>query len=243
MVFHMMGHKGLSGVNPGFLMEEILSQLLPLLHGNANGSKVIIHEYQECCRRGLFSDGCTSTTSSGASSPCSPSSRQQTPGSNITLPSKARLKRIISENSVYEKRPDHRMCWYVHAEVLKSFEQDKLPVPCQWTYITQVNSSAKEDNSTSSSTGGTIQPTQTTPVSVKRKSAGSMSITKFMKRTKDLGMISGAAGTRQRRLRTDIFPPGSYRNPRLFCRWEVNDILWGVSASDQDLLDCRDFSG
>ncbi|KAM4707615.1 chromatin assembly factor 1 subunit A [Discoglossus pictus] len=163
---------------------EILSHLLPLLHGNFNGSKAIIHEFQECCRRGLFLDGSASAAvNSGASSPSSPSSRQQTPIS-ITVPSKSRLKRIISEHSVYEKRPDHRPCWYVHAEVLKSFDQEKLPVPCQWTYVTQVNSAAREESTSATVSGGAS--TQTTPVSGKRKSAGSMSITKFMKRAKDL---------------------------------------------------------
>ncbi|KAL4673292.1 hypothetical protein H8959_017226 [Pygathrix nigripes] len=35
--------------------QQILAQLLPLLHGNVNGSKVIIREFQEHCRRGLLS--------------------------------------------------------------------------------------------------------------------------------------------------------------------------------------------
>ncbi|XP_053317737.1 chromatin assembly factor 1 subunit A [Spea bombifrons] len=158
---------------------QILSQLLPLLHGNVNGSKMIIHEFQECCRMGLFSEADTSiTTESVATSPSSPNSAApQTP--NITIPSKARLKRIISENSVYEKRPDHRMCWYVHSEVLKSFEQEHLPVPCQWTYITHVNNS-KEDS------GTPVASMQIQTVSSKRKSAGSMPITKFMKRAKEI---------------------------------------------------------
>uniref|UniRef100_A0A4X2MCE8 Uncharacterized protein n=2 Tax=Vombatus ursinus TaxID=29139 RepID=A0A4X2MCE8_VOMUR len=159
---------------------QILEQLLPLLHGNVNGSKVIIQEFQECCRQGLFSKG-TSSPDSGTASPASPStSRPQTPTANedAAIPSKARLKRIISENSVYEKRPDFRMCWYVHLEVLKSFDQEHLPVPCQWNYITQVPSATKEDNGSGLSLG----PTQTTPVSLKRKNTGSMSITHFMKK-------------------------------------------------------------
>ncbi|XP_007488980.1 chromatin assembly factor 1 subunit A isoform X2 [Monodelphis domestica] len=159
---------------------QILEQLLPLLHGNVNGSKVIIQEFQECYRQGLFSKG-TSSPDSGTASPTSPStSRPQTPTANedVAIPSKARLKRIISENSVYEKRPDFRMCWYVHLEVLKSFDQEHLPVPCQWNYITQVPSATREDNGNGLSLG----PTQTTPVSLKRKNTGSMSITYFMKK-------------------------------------------------------------
>ncbi|XP_036625369.1 chromatin assembly factor 1 subunit A isoform X2 [Trichosurus vulpecula] len=159
---------------------QILEQLLPLLHGNVNGSKVIIQEFQECCRQGLFSKG-SGSPDSGTASPTSPSSsRPQTPTANedAAIPSKARLKRIISENSVYEKRPDFRMCWYVHLEVLKSFDQEHLPVPCQWNYITQVPSTTKEDNGSGLSLG----PTQTTPVSLKRKNTGSMSITHFMKK-------------------------------------------------------------
>uniref|UniRef100_A0A8C8E7V9 Chromatin assembly factor 1 subunit A n=1 Tax=Otus sunia TaxID=257818 RepID=A0A8C8E7V9_9STRI len=159
--------------------QQILGQLLPLLHGNVNGSKVIIQEFQECCRQGLFSD-VTAAADCSDTSPASPhASRPQTPvGEDSGVPSKARLKRIISENSVYEKRPEYRMCWYVHSEVLKSFDREHLPVPCQWNYVTQVPSSGKEE-------GGSVPGVavlQTTPVSVKRKSTGSMSITKFMKR-------------------------------------------------------------
>ncbi|XP_074783984.1 chromatin assembly factor 1 subunit A [Athene noctua] len=159
--------------------QQILGQLLPLLHGNVNGSKVIIQEFQECCRQGLFSD-VTAAAECSDTSPASPhASRPQTPvGEDSGVPSKARLKRIISENSVYEKRPEYRMCWYVHSEVLKSFDREHLPVPCQWNYVTQVPSSGKEE-------GGSVPGVavlQPTPVSVKRKSTGSMSITKFMKR-------------------------------------------------------------
>ncbi|XP_069505472.1 chromatin assembly factor 1 subunit A [Ambystoma mexicanum] len=169
--------------------QQILAKLLPLLHGNFNASKVIIQEFQECCRHGLLLDesGPVNPENNGAS-PTSPNtSRPHTPtaGENAAIPSKARLKRIISENSTYEKRPDVRMCWYVHAEVLKRFDKEALPVPCQWTYLTQVNSALKEDSSNSLS----VLSAQTTPVSVKRKSSGSMSITKFMKRQKEVKQV------------------------------------------------------
>uniref|UniRef100_A0A8C0G182 Chromatin assembly factor 1 subunit A n=1 Tax=Chelonoidis abingdonii TaxID=106734 RepID=A0A8C0G182_CHEAB len=166
--------------------QQILGQLLPLLHGNVNGSKVIIQEFQECCRQGLFSEAALAPDISDAS-PTSPNtSRPQTPvNEDSAIPSKARLKRIISENSVYEKRPEYRMCWYVHSEVLKSFDQEHLPVPCQWNYVTPVFSAAKEDNSVP---GVTV--IQTTPVSVKRKATGSMSITKFMKKPRDAEQVS-----------------------------------------------------
>ncbi|XP_075579621.1 chromatin assembly factor 1 subunit A isoform X1 [Pelecanus crispus] len=169
--------------------QQILGQLLPLLHGNVNGSKVIIQEFQECCRQGLFSD-VTAAADCSDTSPASPhTSRPQTPvGEDSGVPSKARLKRIISENSVYEKRPEYRMCWYVHSEVLKSFDQEHLPVPCQWNYVTQVPSSGKEE-------GGSmpgVAVLQTTPMSVKKKSTGSMSITKFMKRPRDAGQAEAA---------------------------------------------------
>uniref|UniRef100_A0A670K8Z7 Chromatin assembly factor 1 subunit A n=1 Tax=Podarcis muralis TaxID=64176 RepID=A0A670K8Z7_PODMU len=164
--------------------QQILGQLLPLLHGNVNGSKVIIQEFQECCRLGVLQGNDNNPTfalEGGDASPTSPNaSWAQAPAHDgSAIPSKARLKRIISENSVYEKRPDHRMCWYVHPEVLKSYGQENLPVPCQWNYVTQVSSAGKEDASSSLPGGAAIQ---TTPVSAKRKSTGSMSITKFMKR-------------------------------------------------------------
>lgn len=149
---------------------EILMHLLPLLHGNVNGSKIIIKEFQECCRRGIISLGDGSNIES-----TSPNACHQTP-SSINIPSKARLKRIISENSMYEKRPDHRLCWYVHSDILKSFQQESLPVPCQWIYITQLNLPSRDEIIT---VGG---QTQATPSSGKRKSAGSMPITKFMKK-------------------------------------------------------------
>ncbi|KAM4721762.1 chromatin assembly factor 1 subunit A [Rhinophrynus dorsalis] len=163
--------------------KQILSNLLPLLHGNVNGSKIIIQEFQECCRQGHFSE--TGGIGTAKNLSVSPDSRTQT--LNDIVPSKAHLKRIISENSVYEKRPEYRMCWYVHSDVLKSLEQETLPVPCQWNYITQVNSLTRDDSGTA---GG---PSPTEPVSSKRKSAGSMPITKFMKRARNIVEV----GTRE----------------------------------------------
>ncbi|XP_010633118.1 chromatin assembly factor 1 subunit A isoform X3 [Fukomys damarensis] len=159
--------------------QQILAQLLPLLHGNVNGSKAIIREFQEHCRRGLLGVG-------GASGPPSPTTpRPHTPTEDAAVPSKARLKRIISENSVYEKRPDFRMCWYVRPQVLHSFNQEHLPVPCQWSYVTMVPSAPREDSGAVSAT----PPGQVTPVSLKRKSGGSMCITQFMKKRRHDGQI------------------------------------------------------
>ncbi|XP_059015506.1 chromatin assembly factor 1 subunit A isoform X1 [Mustela lutreola] len=167
--------------------QQILAQLLPLLHGNVNGSKVIIREFQECCRRGLLGRDAGSPDSSSASPPSPGSSRPQTPtaSEDAAVPSKARLKRIISENSVYEKRPDFRMCWYVHPQVLKTFDQEHLPVPCQWSYVTVVPSATREDSGSVPATG----PSQGTPISLKRKSAGSMCITQFMKKRRHDGQV------------------------------------------------------
>ncbi|NXQ24184.1 CAF1A factor, partial [Alaudala cheleensis] len=142
--------------------EQILAQLLPLLHGNVHGSKVIIQEFQECCRRGRFSPG-------------APEAQPVFSGDEGGVPSKARLKRIISESSVYEKRPEFRMCWYVHPEVLRSFGRERLPVPCQWSYLTQVPCTGKEE------VPG-LPPAQPGPPAAKRKALSSMSITQFMKR-------------------------------------------------------------
>ncbi|XP_021488575.1 chromatin assembly factor 1 subunit A [Meriones unguiculatus] len=152
--------------------QHILAQLLPLLHGNVNGSKVIIREFQERCRRGLLSLP-------------SPTLHPQTPNAEdaMAVPSKARLKRLISENSAYEKRPDFRMCWYVHPQVLRSFGQECLPVPCQWTYVTAVPSTPREDSGNISSEG----PGQSTPMPLKRKPAATMCITQFMKKRRHDG--------------------------------------------------------
>ncbi|XP_076977216.1 chromatin assembly factor 1 subunit A isoform X2 [Tamandua tetradactyla] len=167
--------------------QQILAQLLPLLHGNVNGSKVIIREFQECCRQGLLRKDTSSPESSSASPPSPSSSRPQTPtaSEDAAVPSKARLKRIISENSVYEKRPDFRMCWYVHPEVLRSFDQEHLPVPCQWSYVTTPPSATREDSGSVPAMG----PAQVTPISLKRKSAGTMCITQFMKKRRHEGQV------------------------------------------------------
>ncbi|KAK7799529.1 hypothetical protein U0070_013710 [Myodes glareolus] len=153
--------------------QHILAQLLPLLHGNVNGSKVIIREFQERCRRGLLS------TPSPTPHPHVPNSEDA-----VVVPSKARLKRLISENSAYEKRPDFRMCWYVHPQVLRSFGQECLPVPCQWTYVTAMPSTPRED------TGNTSEgPDQGTPMPIKRKPTATMCITQFMKKRRYDGQV------------------------------------------------------
>lgn len=145
-----------------------------------HGSKVIIQEFQECCRRGRFSD-----VTEGGGGDGSPPQGQPPPGEDSGVPSKARLKRIISESSVYEKRPEFRMCWYVHPEVLRSFGHERLPVPCQWSYVTQVPCMGRDEGTVP----GVAVP-QPTPPAAKRKAMGSMSITKFMKRPRDAEQVS-----------------------------------------------------
>ncbi|NWU33303.1 CAF1A factor, partial [Hylia prasina] len=189
--------------------QQILAHLLPLLHGNVHGSKVIIQEFQECCRLGRFSDiteGSSSNNNNNSSSSSSPpaAAQAQPPqgGEDGGVPSKARLKRLISESSVYEKRPEFRMCWYVHAEVLRSFGRERLPVPCRWDYVTRVPCSrdSSRDSSRGDSNGdnnngdegaapGTAQ--HAPQPHAKRKALGSMCITKFMKRPRDAERVSG----------------------------------------------------
>ncbi|NWV67867.1 CAF1A factor, partial [Malurus elegans] len=154
--------------------QQILGHLLPLLHGNVHGSKVIIQEFQECCRQGLLSVAGAEGSDGSPPRPHTPGAPPEDGG----VPSKARLKRIISENSVYEKRPEFRMCWYVHAEVLRSFGREHLPVPCQWNYVTQVPCTGKDEVGTVPGVAVALP----TPLAAKRKATHSMSITKFMKR-------------------------------------------------------------
>uniref|UniRef100_A0A8C7IVY4 Chromatin assembly factor 1, subunit A (p150) n=1 Tax=Oncorhynchus kisutch TaxID=8019 RepID=A0A8C7IVY4_ONCKI len=151
--------------------ELLLSQLLPLLHGNVNSNKVIITEFQEFCRQKL-----TSTISS--------------PQNSGDIPTRIRLKRLIKGNAMYEKRSAYRRCcWYIHTEVLARFSQEALPVPCQWNYLTSGAHVSREEASAATGSLGnspTTSQTSTTPSSSnKRKSAGSMSITKFMKKAAD----------------------------------------------------------
>ncbi|XP_028259521.1 chromatin assembly factor 1 subunit A-like [Parambassis ranga] len=154
---------------------QLLGQLLPLLHGNVNSSKVIINEFQEFCRR-----------QTSSSSPCDLSS-PQSPAENI--PTRMQLKRLIKNNAVYEKRSTYRRCcWYVHTEALSRFGQEALPVPCQWTYLTTgAREESREEPQVATGSQGntptTPQTSSTTPSSSnKRKSTGSMSITQFMKK-------------------------------------------------------------
>ncbi|XP_026160832.1 chromatin assembly factor 1 subunit A [Mastacembelus armatus] len=159
---------------------QLLCQLLPLLHGNLNSSKVIITEFQEFCRQ---------QSSSSSSSPPLLSSPQNP---SETIPTRIQLKRLIKNNAVYEKRFSYRRCcWYVHTEVLTRFGQEALPVPCQWTYLTTGarEDSREEPQAATGSQGNSPTTPQTsstmTSSSNKRKSTGSMSITKFMKRCPD----------------------------------------------------------
>uniref|UniRef100_A0A673J2C0 Chromatin assembly factor 1 subunit A-like n=1 Tax=Sinocyclocheilus rhinocerous TaxID=307959 RepID=A0A673J2C0_9TELE len=146
--------------------EKLLSQLLPLLHGNVNSSKVIINEFLEFCRQ---------QTSSPTESP---------QNCNDNVPPRIQIRRIIKEHAVYEKRSTYRRCcWYVHPEVLARHSQEALPVPCQWTYLTSGAQIPRDEHAGSQGNSPTTS-CSTTPSS-KRKSASSHSITKYMKKCGD----------------------------------------------------------
>ena len=98
----------------------------------------------------------------------------------------------MKDNAVYEKRSTYRRCcWYVHTEVLARHGQEALPVPCQWTYLTTGarEESREEPQAATGSQGNSPTTPQTSSASSsssnKRKSTGSMSITKFMKKCTD----------------------------------------------------------
>ncbi|XP_013885837.1 chromatin assembly factor 1 subunit A [Austrofundulus limnaeus] len=155
--------------------EQLLGQLLPLLHGNSNSSKIIINEFQEFCRQ------------QNSSSPTSDSANQSSPEN---IPTRVQIKRLIRKNAVYEKRSSfRRCCWYVHAEVLSRFGQEALPVPCQWTHLTITQEETREDHQAATGSQGNSPTTPQTSTahssSNKRKSINNMSITKFMKRCPD----------------------------------------------------------
>nr|XP_061834331.1 chromatin assembly factor 1 subunit A-like [Nerophis lumbriciformis] len=156
--------------------QKLLGQLLPLLHGNLNSSKVIIDEFQEFCRR--------------QTSPPMLSTELSSPENSADVPTRIQVKRLIKSNAVYEKRSTYRRCcWYVHADVLTRFSLDTLPVPGHWSYLicgAREESSREENHVATGSRGNSPSTPQTSSAtwaaSNKRKSAGSMSITKFMKR-------------------------------------------------------------
>ncbi|TSK53654.1 Chromatin assembly factor 1 subunit A [Bagarius yarrelli] len=146
-------------------IDQWLTQLLPLLHGNVNSSKVIISEFQEFCRQ-------------------QNSSPDGSPQNSSDIPPRIRIKRLIKENAVYEKRSAYRRCcWYVHSDVLTRFGQEGLPVPSQWTYLTSGAHTARDESTLGSqgSSPTSSHSTSTTP-SNKRKSGSNQSITKYMKK-------------------------------------------------------------
>ncbi|XP_073688829.1 chromatin assembly factor 1 subunit A-like [Garra rufa] len=143
--------------------EKLLLQLLPLLHGNVNSSKIIINEFLEFCRQ---------QTSSPPEGPLN---------CNDNIPPRIHIRRIIKEHAVYEKRSTYRRsCWYVHPEVLARHSQEALPIPCQWTYLTSGAHVPRDEHAGSQGSSPTAS-SSTTP-SNKRKSASSHSITKYMKK-------------------------------------------------------------
>ncbi|XP_078054273.1 chromatin assembly factor 1 subunit A isoform X2 [Mustelus asterias] len=179
----------LQEVHNGKLKEEqILINLLPLLHGNVNGRKAIIKEFQEWYKQ-KPSANVQALPPTDSTSPLGPDAcRPETLAVDeyLTIPSKAKLQRLISENGVHEKRTAFRLkCWYVHEEVLKKFRMENLPVPGQWNYLTQVQSTAKEESATAAGSAQNApclarNTGQCVTGSGKRKAAGSMSIKKFM---------------------------------------------------------------
>lgn len=96
---------------------------------------------------------------------------------------------------MYEKRPSYkRSCWYVHAEMLSRLGQEDLPVPCQWSYLTagareESNDEPQAATGSQGNSPTTPQSSSSTSASKKRKSTGSMSITKFMKRCTDTDKV------------------------------------------------------
>ncbi|XP_069784934.1 chromatin assembly factor 1 subunit A isoform X2 [Narcine bancroftii] len=172
--------------------EQILMSLVPLLHGNVNGQKAIIKEFQEWYKRKPSAD-VLALPPSDSSPPGSDASRFETwtVDEDVSIPSKAKLQRLIRENGVYEKRMAFRLkCWYVHEEVLRKFRMENLPVPGQWNHLTQVQSAVKEESTITTGSGQTtpnlVRTTaQCVPGSGKRKPAGSMSIKKFMQKFTD----------------------------------------------------------
>ncbi|XP_048415520.1 chromatin assembly factor 1 subunit A [Stegostoma tigrinum] len=191
---NQMEDEQIQEIHNGKLKEEqILISLLPLLHGNVNGRKAIIKEFQEWYKQKPSAHMLAFAASDSSGPVGSDASRPQTPtvDDDLTIPSKAKLQRLISENGVYEKRTAFRLkCWYVHEEVLKKFRMENLPVPGQWHYLTQVQSAVKEENTIPAGSGQNSpclgrNTGQCLTGSSKRKAAGSMSIKQFMHKFAD----------------------------------------------------------
>ncbi|KAL3866367.1 hypothetical protein ACJMK2_043672 [Sinanodonta woodiana] len=62
--------------------------------------------------------------------------------------SKRQLEMKIPSVAVREKRKGRKICWYVHEEVLKQYGLENLPVENNWEYVTDVNISKNQNQST-----------------------------------------------------------------------------------------------
>lgn len=119
-----------------FFFPTVLGQLLPLLHGNLNSSKVIISEFQEFCRQ---------QTSPSSSSPPELSS-PQSPAENIPTrysTNNMKMKRICT----HIKKIIQLILVVVHENISKDkFFLVKHFVPFLAIYIIHLNNSLRESS-------------------------------------------------------------------------------------------------
>ncbi|XP_017869598.1 PREDICTED: chromatin assembly factor 1 subunit A-B [Drosophila arizonae] len=105
------------------LDEQLLQQLVRLIHGNSNAKMFLIAEYLEYLKT------------------------QITPESQTMLPSKTMLREKFDELATWKpveksvgaeakksKKPKKRLCWVVAAETLHRFHLDELTLQNQWNY-------------------------------------------------------------------------------------------------------------
>ncbi|XP_030244688.1 chromatin assembly factor 1 subunit A isoform X2 [Drosophila navojoa] len=105
------------------LGEQLLQQLVRLIHGNSNAKMFLIAEYLEYLKT------------------------QIPPESQMTLPSKTMLREKFDELATWKpveksvgaeakksKKPKKRLCWVVTAETLHRFHLDELTLQNQWNY-------------------------------------------------------------------------------------------------------------
>ncbi|XP_052283545.1 chromatin assembly factor 1 subunit A-A-like [Dreissena polymorpha] len=126
--------------------EEAMPDLIRLVHGNPMGIKNLVKEFFHYWNKKTNPDQNTTLDTSkhmDVSMEVDEKSDQVLNDSKLDQPefstvciSKRQLDIKIPAIAVREKRPDHKkVCWYVHADVLKQYGMEGLKLPNSWEYV------------------------------------------------------------------------------------------------------------
>lgn len=117
------------------LDEQLLQQLVRLIHGNSNSKAFLISEYLEYLKL------------------------QLPPDSQVLMPSKTLLREKFDEMALWKavelpgsdgkksKKPKKRLCWLVNADTLHKYQLNELTLQNQWNYTLTPKQASKADTS------------------------------------------------------------------------------------------------